>query len=133
MPIPLFALKLKISLPLLLKVQSLIKIVTPFVLAHYSNAKTYAMLNINQPLIGASFGQGKRWLHTASAFFHSSNITVLCSPANLSSYSAYVSLELKRSFDFSSNQLSCLLLHPSLCTAELAIVGNVAGRDKLVD
>lgn len=58
MPIPLFALKIKISLSLLLKVQSLIKIVMPFVLAHYSNAKTYVILNINQPLIGASFGRG---------------------------------------------------------------------------
>lgn len=84
MPIPLFALKIKISLSfssLLLKVQSLIKIVMPFVLALYSNAKTYVILNINQPLIGASFGQRKRWLHIVSGLFHSSDVSVLCSSA----------------------------------------------------
>lgn len=104
MPIPLFALKIKISLSLLLKVQSLIKIVMPFVLAHYSNAKTYVILNINQPLIGASFGQGKRWLHTVSGLFHSSSILVLCLSASLSSCSAPVSPEPEEHFGFSQNQ-----------------------------
>lgn len=104
MPKPSFALKIKISLSLssvLLKVQSFIKIVMPFVLAYYSNAKTYVILNINQPLIGASFGQGKRSLQIVSGMFHSSDVSVLCSSASLSCYSASVSPELEGHFGIS--------------------------------
>lgn len=80
MPILLFTSKISISLclpSLLLKVRSLIKIVVPFVLVHYCNAKTYAILNINQLLIGASFGQGKRWLCIVNGYFHSSQYFAL--------------------------------------------------------
>lgn len=82
-------------------VQSLIKIVMPFVLAHYSNAKTYVILNINQLLIGASFCQGKRWLHIVSGLFHPSDISILCSSASLPRYAASVSLALEEHFGIS--------------------------------
>lgn len=73
-PNPFIYYKIRISLclpSLLLKVQSLIKIMMPFVLVHYCNAKTYVILNINQLLIGASFGQEKRWLHIVNGCFQS--------------------------------------------------------------
>lgn len=87
------------------EVQSLIKIVMPFVLVHYCNAKTYVILNINWLLIGASFGQGKGGLHVVNGCFQSSQYFALqlahpVTPSALSLRSIASSPEISLVFPF---------------------------------